>query len=418
MGAKSPRRVLIPLSVAMTLSLPGDAALYAILPSHYVVAGISIAAVGLILGINRAIRIFLNTPAGVIFDRTRRRHLFLLAMAAGTLSTAIYALSSGFWLLLVGRLLWGVSWSIILVGSYTTILDVTTEANRAHWTGIFQAFYLMGSAAGFAAGGVLMDWIGYRATLWVCTGLTGLGLIIVWLGLPETTPEARSSRAVISLWRLFPGVFLFSLRNLRAQDKRTRAVNFINFAQHLVGNGVISSTLGLALRQRASDDVLALGSLTFGVASLTGLLLAIQSVSGIGVASIAGWLSDRISNRWILLAWGCGIVALGFSILVIPKVVIVVLLGVLLVAVGRGLLVPALTALAGDIAPVEQRGRSMGGFATMADIGGASGPIIAYVLIPQIGLVWIYIGCIILIILAAFLAWDGHRLACQQKAIG
>jgi len=118
-------RVLFPLGLGTALSLMGDSTLYTILPTHTTEAGIALASVGLILGINRAVRLLLNGPIGLAYDRWPRRRLFVPALFLGALSTAVYAATHGFWPLLAGRLLWGLAWSGIWVGGTAIILDLS-----------------------------------------------------------------------------------------------------------------------------------------------------------------------------------------------------------------------------------------------------------------------------------------------------
>lgn len=102
-----PAKVLFPLGLGTALSLMGDATLYTVLPTHTAEAGIALGGVGIILGVNRVVRVFLNGPAGLAYDHWPRRRLFVPALFIGALSTAVYATTRGFWPLLVGRLLWG-----------------------------------------------------------------------------------------------------------------------------------------------------------------------------------------------------------------------------------------------------------------------------------------------------------------------
>lgn len=117
-----PRQVLFPLGLGTALSLMGDGTLYTVLPTHTADAGIALSSVGIILGVNRAVRLLLNGPAGLAYDRFPRRWLFVPALFIGAISTAVYAATHGFWPLLVGRLLWGLAWSGIWVGGATVIL--------------------------------------------------------------------------------------------------------------------------------------------------------------------------------------------------------------------------------------------------------------------------------------------------------
>jgi MFS family permease len=72
-----PRKVLFPLGLGTALSLMGDGTLYTVLPTHTVEAGVALSSVGIILGVNRAVRLFLNGPAGLAYDRWSRRRLFV-----------------------------------------------------------------------------------------------------------------------------------------------------------------------------------------------------------------------------------------------------------------------------------------------------------------------------------------------------
>jgi MFS family permease len=132
----SPLRVLLPVGIGTCLSLLGDASIYAVLPSQTVGAGVSIASLGILLSANRFVRLFSNGPAGVAYDRGRRRRLFVSALFLGGLSTALYALSQGFWLLLVGRLLWG-----LVSGSGATRLSSTSLATTRAAAGLVLIKY-------------------------------------------------------------------------------------------------------------------------------------------------------------------------------------------------------------------------------------------------------------------------------------
>ena len=109
----NPARVLFPLGLGTALSLMGDATMYTVLPTHTVDAGVVLGSVGIILGINRGVRLLTNGLAGLAYDRWPRRRLFITALFIGAISTMVYAATVGFWPLFFGRLLWGVAWSNI-----------------------------------------------------------------------------------------------------------------------------------------------------------------------------------------------------------------------------------------------------------------------------------------------------------------
>ena len=79
-GVVTPARVLFPLGLGTALSLMGDATLYTVLPTHTADAGIALVQVGIILSANRIVRLFLNGPIGMAYDRSLRRRLFVPAL--------------------------------------------------------------------------------------------------------------------------------------------------------------------------------------------------------------------------------------------------------------------------------------------------------------------------------------------------
>ena len=197
-GARIRRRnpivLIVPLGLAVCLSLLGDLTLYTVLGSQHASVGISLAAVGVMLSANRLIRIPGNPLLGMLLDRLGRRPLFLWGMALGAISTASYGLVRGFWPFLLGRLLWGIAWTLINVGGMTMILDVSTPANRGHLTGMYNTWVLVGLGASQLLGGFLVDQIGFDAAMRWCAGLTALGGLIAFLALPETAPREPADR--------------------------------------------------------------------------------------------------------------------------------------------------------------------------------------------------------------------------------
>jgi MFS family permease len=93
----TPRRVVHPLGLAACLSLFGDLTLFAVLASQMQVVGLTLGAVGVMLGVHRLIRIPGNAIAGQLYDRWGRRPLFLAGMVLALLSTTGYGLVRGFW---------------------------------------------------------------------------------------------------------------------------------------------------------------------------------------------------------------------------------------------------------------------------------------------------------------------------------
>jgi len=383
-----PASVLLPLGLGTALSLMGDATLYTVLPTHASEAGITLAAVGIILSANRFIRLFLNRPAGVAYDRSFRRRLFIPALLIGAISTAIYAATIGFWPLLAGRLLWGLAWSGIWVGGATIILDVTHDQDRGRWTGLYQTWFFFGAALGAIAGGWLTDVLGYSAAMWIGAAITTLGAIFVLIRLPETrkkdSPEDNEQQPRSREdWR--PNFEFYGVITL----------NGIN---RFITAGVLSATLALLVQKQIFDS-----NLVVGVATLTGVLFGLRTLLSMFSAPLSGALSDRLGNRWgvtigVLLLGAFGMILLTTSSLVI------ILVGICSSAIAAGSIQALMTTRTGDLVLSTHRGKAIGNLHTAGDFGSALGPITAYALLGWISLDGLFVLCSVLFGIGAVLA--------------
>ena len=365
------------MGLGTALSLIGDATLYVVLPTHTAEAGISLTSVGIILGVNRAIRLLINGPAGLAYDRWPRRRLFVPSCLVGALSTALYAATRGFWPLMIGRLLWGLAWSGIWVGGATVILDVTTGQDRGRLTGLYQIWFFLGAGFGALAGGMLTDRMGYTATMWIAAALTALGGLAAWLWLPETREMRQNDAAMRSSW---DGPRL-------GANHRLWLAAFLQAANRFVIAGVLMATMGLLVQ-----DKLGSGGALLGVATLTGLLTAGRTSLSMLAAPIAGAASDRLGSRWRVLAWALAVGAAGMA-LAGQMALAAILAGIGLAAVASGSIQTLATALTGDLVSPGQRGRAIGLLHTAGDLGSAIGPPVAYALLPWLSLTGVYWLC-------------------------
>lgn len=383
------RRPALILGVAASISLAllGDQMLYVVLPGQPQVAGIGIASLGVILGVNRFIRLGANGMSGVLSDRLGRRSPFLLGMLLALLSTAGYLLTSGFWPLLVARLVWGVAFALISVSGLSIALDVATAADRGRTVGLYLSLVQCGTLLGLVLSGLLVDRIGYRATLAVYVPLTALGCLVAWLTLHETAP-GRAGRGTSSA----PRASGSAIGRALDLDRRLIVPAYASFTSYFAGSGILMATLGMYLRQVASA-----GGVLMAVATLTGLLLASRRLAGMVMSPLAGYLSDRTGSRRMVAVVGTLTILAGFLVFVLaPRGLGAVVIGVALTAIGEGVLHPSLAAWVGDATPEHRRGVMMGALATVNDLGAAIGPVVGYALAAALDLDAAYALCLAL----------------------
>ena len=392
-----PAKVLFPLGIGTALSLMGDATLYTVLPTHTAEASIALSGVGIILGVNRAVRVFLNGPAGLAYDRWPRRRLFIPALFIGALSTAVYAATSGFWPLLVGRLMWGLAWSGIWVGGAAIIMDVTTDQNRGRWTGLYQTWFFLGAALGAFVGGLLTDRVGYATTMWIGATLTACGGAVALFLLPETRSIKPGGEAG-SLGKNPVSPAAKKTGPMPHIDRGLWLAASLQGINRFVIAGVLYATMGLLVQDRLHTTGLGLG-----VATLTGTLIAGRTLFSMASAPLAGTLSDWMGSRRKVIMWGLALGAVSMALMSwgLP---VAILVGMALGAATSASVQALTIALIGDLAKEARRGRAIGLIHTAGDLGSAIGPPIAYALLPGIGLSGVYLLCAGLFIAGLLLA--------------
>ena len=393
----SARRILIPVSVATGLSLLGDTALYTVLPTNTQIAGITLATVGIILSVNRFIRLFLNGPIGLLVDRWPRKAIFVPATMIGALSTLLYAVAVGFWPLLLGRLLWGVAWAGIWVSGNAIVLDATTSRDRGRWVGIYQIAFFLGAASGSIFGGIMTDLVGYRLSMAISGLLSFAGALVALLFLPETgqtqKPASNHEPTSVEISQTKPDM---------PQLISSTAWYSVN---RLVMAGIFVGTFSLLVAASIGDSV-EIWDVSLGVSSVTGIGLGMTTLLSMFAAPAAGSISDRLNTRWGVGAVGIAIGIIGM-ILVSQGLPFVIILGLPLISIGSGSSQSLATALVGDLSPAAIHGRRLGILFTAGDLGSAIGPPLAYSLMPLLGISGLYRFCagLLVIILIVAIIW-------------
>jgi len=418
----SPVHVLLPVGVGTCLSLLGDASLYAVLPTHTIEAGVSVASVGALLSANRFIRLALNGPGGMAYDRWRRRWLFVPALFIGALSTALYGVTQGFWPLMLGRLLWGLAWVGIWIGGNTIVLDIARDDTRGRWVGAYHVSFFLGSAGGSLLGGFLTDGLGYHQAMSISAGLTFLGAVFALIFLPETRELRRKPKETEGTphpsARLSPDASASPPAADRIGRRELASAVGLYAVHRLAMAGVLSSTFGLFVLAQLGDTVQVAGH-SIGVATLTGLGLGLSTLIAATSAPIIGGLSDRAGSRWRVAAGGLLPGVAGFSLLAVG-LPLTTLVGVPLTAITGGSNQGLSTALIGDLGSSDRQSQRLGVLFTVGDLASAVGPPLAYALIPLVGISSLYLlvaGLFVSMFLVT-LGTDRKRLALRSAPLG
>ncbi len=400
-GSEALSNPLLPLGFAVALSLLGDLSLFATLTTQLDALGLSLAQAGVLLSIHRLVRIPGNPIAGALMDRLGRRPLFLLGMLLAVLSTASYWLAGSFWVFLLGRVAWGLAWVLINVGGLNMVLDLSQPATRGRLAGIYNAWVWVGYALAPLLGGFLVDALSFRPAMLALAACTCLGLAAALWRLPETCPPERRAAAAGPVTARLAGLWL-SIRRLVAGYPDVRRGMALFAMVQFAGDGIVLSSLSLLVAQRLGSSI-AIGAWVTGAASLSGTLLAVRSVLAAATGPLAGYLSDRHFGRNRVIAAGLGLGAASFGLLGLAADLGWLAAGVVVGAAAGGILAATLPAYIGDAAPEDQRGATLGAFATAGDTGSMAGPLLALSLVPLVGLAPTYFFAAIIFL--AGMAW-------------
>ncbi len=166
---------------------------------------------GGILSTAFAVMQFLFSPVlGSLSDALGRRPVLLVSLFVMTLDYLVMALAGSLWLLLVGRLIGGITAAThATAGAY--IADISRPAEKAANFGLLGAAFGAGFVLGPLMGGLLGE-LGTRAPFYAAAVLAGLNFAFGWFVMRETvTDETRRAfdwRAPIRWgpfvpWRVF-----------------------------------------------------------------------------------------------------------------------------------------------------------------------------------------------------------------------
>lgn len=360
------QRPIIVIALITAACLLGDSMLYIVLPVHWDEMGLtSLWQVGIILAMNRIVRIPLNPLVSRLYQKISARSGMTIAviLAAGT--TAAYGVVSNFVIFILLRCLWGLAWSFLRLGAYFTILDCSTDANRGHSMGQYNGLYRLGSLGGMLFGGVLADTVGVRVTCSMFAMCSLVALPFVFKFVPAAGRGLVAEAATAEQDYKF-GQHLDVLKVLIAGT-------FLA----LVFQGMLNSTLSYLIKLHYPTGLSLMG-MVIGAASLGGVLQAIRWSWEPWLAPLSGKLTDGPGGRFPMLV-GSALVA-GFCFALVPRKM-GLMLWILLVMVLQ-LTATSLTtvadALAADVAVGSAKVKIMTLYSLLIDAGAAIGPVLAY----------------------------------------
>lgn len=113
-------------------------------------------------------------------DRFKAKTLIYEGLGLSALTFLVFTFAQDYMQLLPMQVLLGASWSLIFVGSLLYLMQCNTE--KATCSGILSSVTSLSMVIGSILGGVIAQFFGFRATMYVATALTLMGLIFFRVG--------------------------------------------------------------------------------------------------------------------------------------------------------------------------------------------------------------------------------------------
>lgn len=363
-------RPVVLLAAVTALCLVGDSMLYVALPVHWEEFGLtSLWQAGVLLSVNRLVRLPLNPAVSRLYRRISARSGMLLAAALAAATTAGYGLAGSFAALIVLRALWGLAWTFLRLGAYFTVLTTADDSSQGRAMGMYNGLMRTGSLFGMLLGGVLADTWGTGLTCAFFASVSVLAVPLIWFAVPRNTKGMAEEAAAGE-----DGYSLFS-------HWKVLSVLLIGTAVAFVYQGMLISTLSYLVKIRIPAG-LDLGWALVGAASLGGVLQAVRWSWEPFLAPFFGWLSDhpRAGRKKTFIVSSLIGAAL-FAFLPADMGLLPWLLLLLLLQVTATALTTAGDAVAADTAVRSgAKIKVITAYSVLTDVGAAAGPAAAFAL--------------------------------------
>lgn len=363
-------RPVVLLAAVTALCLVGDSMLYVALPVHWEEFGLtSLWQAGVLLSVNRLVRLPLNPVVSRLYRRISARSGMLLAAVLAAATTAGYGLAGSFAALIVLRALWGLAWTFLRLGAYFTVLTTADDSSQGRAMGMYNGLMRTGSLFGMLLGGVLADTWGTGLTCAFFASVSVLAVPLIWSAVPRNAKGMAEEAAAGE-----DGYSLFS-------HWKVLSVLLIGTAVAFVYQGMLISTLSYLVKIRIPAG-LDLGWALVGAASLGGVLQAVRWSWEPFLAPFFGWLSDHPrAGRKKTFIISSLIGAALFAFLPADMGLLPWLLLLLLLQVTATALTTAGDAVAADTAVRSgAKIKVITAYSVLTDVGAAAGPAAAFAL--------------------------------------
>ena len=319
--------------------------------------------IGLIVSVSTLTGVLLKLPSGALSDIYGRRFLLRIGVVAFGLPPFLYLFITDLNSLTALRFVHGLATAIFAPSALATVAELYRE-RRGAALGTYTACTQSGALLGPFIGGYLAHVAGFDFAF-VTAGICGCIAIVLFYSLhldvaTPRVPEKGMRPLLAEMWKGFAIV---------AQNRKVLITSATDGAK-MIANGALMAFLPLY-------------GLTVGLnPGEVGLLFSVQAGTSFFSKPIMGRVSDRVGRQPLIIT---GLLICAVTFVSMPHVSI---FGVLLLlsagfGLGEAVVSSSSSAFVADSSEFKTLGAGMGMQGTIGDIGHASGPLLAGILIAN-----------------------------------
>jgi MFS transporter, DHA1 family, multidrug resistance protein len=319
--------------------------------------------IGLIVSVSTLTGVILKLPSGALSDIYGRRILLRVGVVAFGLPPFFYPFVSDLNVLTALRFFHGLATAIFAPSALATVAELYRE-RRGAALGTYTACTQSGALLGPFIGGYLIYAAGFPSAF-VTAGIFGCIAVVIFYSLRLNPPPPRLHEKgftplLAEMWKGFSVI---------AKNRKVLITSSTDAAK-MIANGALMAFLPL-----------------YGVAAglnpgEVGLLFTVQAFTSFFSKPIMGRVSDQVGRQPLIII---GLLICAATFVSIPHVSLFLLLLLLSAGFGFGEAVvsSSSSALVADSSEFKTLGAGMGMQGTIMDIGHASGPLLAGILIER-----------------------------------
>ncbi len=342
-----------------------------VLPLFALYLGAGPEAIGLAVGISTVTGIFFKLPAGALSDLIGRKKTMLIGLFVFAFTPFAYLFIRDYNLLVLIRFIHGFATAVYGPVSMAVVIDVA-GGKKGEMLSWFSSVTIIGNLIGAPVGGFILYSMSSGSpslaefqTVYIVSGIAGMASLLIALKLLAHRENIEKGKSLKESYKKL----LSGIKEV-VSDRRVLIISNMEGLQNLTVGALEAFLPVYAVKVAGLNEFQA------------GLLWGIQVLVTILSKPVMGTFSDRYGRK-PLITIGMVLCALSFGAVPLLHNFYLLLIAAVAFGFGEAFVTSSSAALVADICKEKHFGTAMGTFGTIFDIGHASGPILAGLLITR-----------------------------------